>query len=338
MYQPLKELHAQAWLRGNRYSLAGSGKRPVNSFATSAIGGWVSNGHITRAARSRSNKKAAATPWLVAATVAGMSVIATPAKAQTPAPLQEWQYSAGVPLEKLMEPEIPTWQAAVGIAGAFQPRYDGADRYHFEGGPSIDIRYSDLYFASTGEGFGANVAQGQNWRISLAVAYDLGRRGQDDDEHLHGLGNINPAPELKLAGDYVISKSFPMVLRADIRRSFGGSNGWIGDIGAYMPLPGSSKTFFWFAGPSLTFADSKYMNAWFGIDQQQAAESQYSYYHASAGLKSAGFGVSAIWFFQKHWFAACDFALEQLVGSAAHSPVTQRSSNGVLDLSINYQF
>jgi outer membrane scaffolding protein for murein synthesis (MipA/OmpV family) len=80
------------------------------------------------------------------------------------------------------------------------------------------------------------------------------------------------------------------------------------------------------------------MNAWFGIDQQQAAESQYSYYHASAGLKSAGFGVSAIWFFQKHWFAACDFALEQLVGSAAHSPVTQRSSNGVLDLSINYQF
>ena len=261
-----------------------------------------------------------------------------PAKAQTPAPLQEWQYSAGVPLEKLMEPQIPTWQVAVGAAAAFQPRYDGADRYHFEGGPSVDIRYSDLYFASTGEGFGANVAQGQNWRISLAAAYDLGRRGQDDDEHLHGLGNINPAPELKLAADYVVSKDFPLVLRADIRRSFGGSNGWIGDIGAYMPLPGSSKTFFWFAGPSLTFADSKYMNSWFGVSDAQAADSQYAAYHASAGLKSAGFGVSAIWFFQKHWFAACDFALEQLVGSAAHSPITQRSSNGVLDLSINYQF
>jgi outer membrane scaffolding protein for murein synthesis (MipA/OmpV family) len=236
-----------------------------------------------------------------------------PAKAQTPAPLQEWQYSAGVPLEKLMEPQIPTWQVAVGAAAAFQPRYDGADRYHFEGGPSVDIRYSDLYFASTGEGFGANVAQGQNWRISLAAAYDLGRRGQDDDEHLHGLGNINPAPELKLAADYVVSKDFPLVLRADIRRSFGGSNGWIGDIGAYM-------------------------NSWFGVSDAQAADSQYAAYHASAGLKSAGFGVSAIWFFQKHWFAACDFALEQLVGSAARSPITQRASNGVLDLSINYQF
>ncbi|WP_429281508.1 MipA/OmpV family protein [Paraburkholderia sp. GAS41] len=267
-----------------------------------------------------------------------MAVMPAPARAQTPAPLQEWQYSAGVPLEKMMAPQIPTWQVAVGAAAAFQPRYDGADRYHFEGGPSVDIRYSDLYFASTGEGFGANVAQGENWRISLAAAYDLGRRGQDDDEHLHGLGNINPAPELKLAADYVVSKSFPLVLRADIRRSFGGSNGWIGDLGAYMPLPGSSKTFFWFAGPSVTFADSKYMNTWFGVNDMQAADSQYPAYHASAGLKSAGFGVSAIWFFQKHWFAACDFALEQLVGSAARSPVTQRSSNGVLDLSVNYEF
>ncbi|WP_144152621.1 MipA/OmpV family protein [Paraburkholderia sp. BCC1885] len=288
--------------------------------------------------RRRDRKTAAVTPWLAAAAIAGTAFMPAPARAQTPAPLQEWQYSAGVPLEKMMAPNIPTWQVAVGAAAAFQPRYDGADRYHFEGGPSIDIRYSDLYFASTGEGFGANVAQGQNWRISLAVAYDLGRRGQDDDEHLHGLGDINPAPELKLAADYVVSQSFPLVLRADIRRSFGGSNGWIGDVGAYLPLPGSSKTFFWFAGPSLTFADSKYMNSWFGVNDTQAANSQYSYYHASAGLKSAGFGVSAIWFFQKHWFAACDFALEQLVGSAARSPITQRSSNGVLDLSINYEF
>jgi outer membrane scaffolding protein for murein synthesis (MipA/OmpV family) len=298
----------------------------------------VSNKRSTRANSYRANKTPAVAPWLAAVTLAGLAVMPAPAEAQTPAPLQEWQYSAGVPLEKLMAPEIPAWQIAVGAAGAFQPRYDGADRYHFEGGPSIDIRYSDLYFASTGEGFGANVLQGENWRVSIAAAYDLGRRGQDDDEHLHGLGNINPSPELKLAADYVISKSFPLVLRADIRRSFGGSNGWIGDLGAYMPLPGSSKTFFWFAGPSVTFADSKYMNSWFGVSDVQAADSSYSPYHASAGLKSAGFGVSAIWFFQKHWFAACDFALEQLVGSAARSPITQRSSNGVLDLSINYEF
>ena len=296
------------------------------------------NSRRTQTVKVRDKQTINSGPLLAAAVIVGGTVMPTTAMAQTPAPLQEWQYSAGVPLEKLMEPQIPTWQVAVGAAVALQPRYDGADRYHLEGGPSIDIRYSDLYFASTGEGFGANVLQGQNWRISIAAAYDLGRRGQDDDEHLHGMGNINPAPELKLAADYVVSKNFPLVLRADIRRSFGGSNGWVGDLGAYMPLPGSSKTFFWFAGPSVTFADSNYMNTWFGVNDQQAAASSYPYYHASAGLKSAGFGVSAIWFFQKHWFAACDLALEQLLNSAARSPVTQHSSNGVFDLSINYEF
>ena len=298
----------------------------------------MSNSCRTRTVRGRDMETKAVAPLLAAAAIAGVAIMPVTARAQTPAPLPEWQYSAGVPLQKMFLPNLPAWQVQLGAAAAFQPRYDGADRYHIEGGPSFDIRYSDLFFASTGEGIGANVLRGPNWRISIAAAYDLGRRGQDDDEHLHGLGNINPAPELKLAGDYVVSKNFPLVVRADIRRSFGGSNGWVGDLGAYMPLPGSSPSFFWFAGPNLTFADSKYMNTWFGISEQQAADSSYSYYHANPGLKSAGVGVTAVWFFRKHWFATCDFALEQLVGSAKRSPVTQRSSNGVLDLSINYQF
>ncbi|MBF3850052.1 MipA/OmpV family protein, partial [Burkholderia pseudomallei] len=33
-----------------------------------------------------------------------------------------------------------------------------------------------------------------------------------------------------------------------------------------------------------------------------------------------------------------DGAIEQLVGSAARSPLTQRSTNAVVDVSINYQF
>ena len=55
------------------------------------------------------------------------------------------------------------------------------------------------------------------------------------------------------------------MLRADIRRSIGGSNGWVGDFSAYMPMPGSNEHFFWFAGPTVSFADSRYMNSWFGV-------------------------------------------------------------------------
>ncbi len=275
---------------------------------------------------------------LVAATLGAMACLPRVVFAQTPSPLAEWQYSAGIPLQKIWQPNIPDWQLRVGVATSFQPRFTGSDRYHLVAGPSVDVRYKDLFFLSSGEGFGVNFVQGENWRMSLAAVYDLGRRGQNDPQELNGLGNINPAPGLKLSGEYVVSKNFPLVLRADIRRYFGGSNGWIGDLGAYLPMPGSTKQFFWFAGPNVTLADSNYMNSWFGVNQEQAAHSQYPQYHASAGFRSVGFGVSMIWLFNKHWFATADGAFEQLVGSAGNSPIARSRSTGVADVSINYRF
>ncbi|MCA8025933.1 MipA/OmpV family protein [Burkholderia cepacia] len=260
------------------------------------------------------------------------------ASAQTPSPLGEWQYSAGVPLEKLFDPNISTWNISVGAAMTLQPRYAGSDRYRVMGGPNLDIRYRDLFFLSTGEGLGANVLRGPNWRVSLSVGYDLGRRSADDIQHLNGLDNINAAPVTKLAADYVISKEFPLVLRADIRRSIGGSNGWVGDFSAYMPLPGSNEHFFWFAGPTVSFADSRYMNSWFGVNQGAAARSGLPAYSSGAGIKSYGAGVTMAWFVNKHWFITIDGAIEQLVGRAARSPITQQSTNGVFDMSVNYQF
>jgi outer membrane scaffolding protein for murein synthesis (MipA/OmpV family) len=263
------------------------------------------------------------------------------AHAQTPSPLGEWQYSAGIPLEKMYEQQLPDWEVRLGVGSTFEPRYDGSDRYHMLAGPSIDIRYKDLLFASTGEGVGVNVLQGPNWRVSVAAVYDLGRRAHDDPSRLNGLGNINPAPEMKIAGEYVISKDFPLVLRAAFTRSFGGSNGsngWIGDFGAYMPLPGSNEKFYWFAGPSVSVADSNYMQSWFGVTPQQAIDSGYRPYSAGAGLKSAGFGITMIYFVNKHWFVSADGALRRLLGSAAQSPIIQSKTSGVTDISINYQF
>ncbi|MFX1736937.1 MipA/OmpV family protein [Paraburkholderia sp. A1RI_3L] len=282
------------------------------------------------------HKRTTAAAASVIATLA--AAVATPASAQTPSPLAEWQYTAGIPLEKLMQPSLPTWRIRVGPAASFRPLYDGSDRYHMVAGPSIDIRYRDLFFLSTGEGIGMNVLSGPNWRVSLGAAYDLGRRARDDSSRLGGMDNINPAPAVKLAGEYVISKSFPLVLRADVRRYFGGSNGWVADLGAYMPMPGSSRKFVWFAGPGVTFADSRYMNSWFGVTPNEAARSGHPTYRAGAGVKSFGFGVSATWIINKHWLASGDAAIQQLVGDAVHSPITQRATGTVLDMTVTYQF
>ena len=185
--------------------------------------------------------------WLVLATLPDSS---RPVFAQTPSPLQEWQYSSGIVLEQLFEPVEPDWTYVAGLATEFKPLYDGSQPYRVVAGPVIDIRYRDVAFASVGEGLGLNLLRGTNYRAGIALDYDLGRRVSDDESHLHGLGDIHAAPVVKVFGSYVISKQFPLVLRLDARQFVGGAEGAVADVQAYLPLPGSSKTLVMFAGPS----------------------------------------------------------------------------------------
>src|SRR5580698_10655334 len=78
------------------------------------------------------------------------------AQAQTPSPLEEWQYSGGVILARLFEPDLPEWRVVLGAAADTQPVYAGASAYKVQGGPVINIQFSDIAFFSTGDGLGVN--------------------------------------------------------------------------------------------------------------------------------------------------------------------------------------
>lgn len=295
---------------------------------------------LTRTGRTARRRTSRARTTLLAAlpvAAAALAMSAGKAQAQTPSPLPEWQYSSGIQLQKMFVPQGPNWQVEVGAGLQMAPLYDGAQRYKVQAGPSIDVRY-DRFFLSTGEGLGVNLLQGTNYRAGVTVGYDLGRRAADYNSRLHGLGNINPAPEIKGFFEYAIAKSFPAVIRINVRHAIGGSEGTIGDAGIYMPLPGSSEKFIWFAGPTVTAADATYMNSYFGIGEAQANRSMYGRYKASAGIKSYGFGLTATWFLNPHWAVNANTAVSQLVGSAANSPITESSTEGVIAVAVIYKF
>ena len=257
---------------------------------------------------------------------------------QTPSPLQEWQYSGGITLYKLFEPTTPEWRIETGAALEPSPLYQGSKTYRVLVGPVIDVRYRDIAFASVGEGIGANLIRGENYRAGIAVGYDLGRPARDDLTHLKGLGDISAAPVVKLFGSYVISKDLPLVLRADVRQFLGGADGLTGDLEAYLPLPGSSETLVMLFGPSVTFADRLYMQTVFGVSPNQALASGYPDYLAHGGAKSAGFGFSATRFIEKHWLINADLAVNRLLGSASESPITQTKIQSVLAVSVAYRW
>jgi outer membrane scaffolding protein for murein synthesis (MipA/OmpV family) len=258
------------------------------------------------------------------------------ARAQTPSPLQEWQYSSGIALQRLFEPDIPDWEVVLGAAVEHKPLYDGAELTRTVGGPVINVRYKDTWFASIGEGLGVNLWSGAHYRAGLALSYDLGRYVHEDVTHLTGLGDLKMAVAPKAFISYVISKSFPLVVRADVRQIIGGADGVVADINAYMPLPGSSKRFIMFAGPSYTYADHRYMQREFGVTTTQSIASGYPVYDAHSGSNSMGFGFSSTFFITPKILLNFDTAITHLLGSAGESPITQRVTQHVFTLSAAY--
>ena len=263
---------------------------------------------------------------------------AHPASAQTPSPMQEWQYPGGVVLENLFVPQVPQWDVILGVAASTKPAYSGDSRYRGAGGPVIDIRYRNLAFLSSGEGLGINVVHGRHYRVSLSVGLDLGRRMQWDYSRLHGLGDIPRAPFFKLAGSYVLSKRLPLILRADISKFAGGAAGLVGDLEVYTPLPGSSRRLVMFAGPSLTLADRKHLQTNYGISPLQALGSGHPVFSAHGGLEAAGFGFSATRFFTPHLLANTNLSLSELLGSAGRSPLVERKMQASFTVSVAYRW
>jgi len=254
--------------------------------------------------------------------------------AQTPSPLMDWQYSTGEVLSSLDGPP-PEWRRAFGPGVSEQPTFMGSNRY--KTGPSaiLDIRYKDEFFFSDGEGLGWNVIHQPGFRAGIALGYDLGRNTHDDPR-IRNLPDVAVAPEPKIFAQYFL---FPVVLTADLKKGIGGNNGIVGDVGAYIPLPlTKDKSWLLFVGPSLTMADNRYMNSYFGVSAYSSELSGLRPFNANGGFTDVGVGASSVYLINEHWLIEGDLGYRRLLGDAARSPIIETKLMFAADFNIGYRF
>jgi len=261
-----------------------------------------------------------------------------PVLAQTPSPLQDWQFSRGWDIARLFGAKVPDWVVLTGAAFELQPLSEGGDYYRNRAGPVIEIRYQDRYFFSMGEGLGMNLLQGEHYSLGMAVGFDTGRKAEQESGRLRGLADIPPAPVARVFGSYTLSKRFPLVIKADVRHFAGGAEGTVANLSAYLPLPGSSDSTFFFAGPGITWSDHDHMQRVYGIYGAEALASGYPVFAPRAGISQVGFGFSATHIFSRRWILNFDAAVSRLDGDARDSPVTQQNLQHVASLSLVYRW
>jgi outer membrane scaffolding protein for murein synthesis (MipA/OmpV family) len=257
--------------------------------------------------------------------------------AQTPSPLQEWQYSGGLILARMFEPDPPEYRVISGVGSEIQPVYDGSRAYRVRGGPVINLQFKDVAFISTGDGIGYNAIHKRGLLLGVGIAYDLGRKERDDYTNLTGMGDKPVSAVPKLFGAWVVSQEFPLVIRGDFRHLLRAGGGSIADLGAYFPLPGSSSHLAMFLGPSITVANKRYLQDMYGVTSQESARSRHVAYSINrSGIEATGLGFSATWTLSRHYLVNVDAAISHLGHLAADSPLVERPSGHVVALSFAY--
>lgn len=261
-----------------------------------------------------------------------LALAAQGASAQS-ATFADWQDSSGIVMRPLGGP-IPDWSVTLGGGLAVLPAYEGSNQMRLSPAPDVDIRYKDLAYLSMGEGIGYNVLRGPNYRAGIGLTYDIGRE-HSAATRLEGTKNIDPAPVVKGFVQYMF---VPVVLSVDVKQALTSYQGLTADFSAYMPVVGN-KTVQIFVGPELTVADSRYMQAYFGVNPQNTdAQSHFRNYSAGAGLKDARLGASGMYHFDDHWFVDLTLGGERLLGSAVGSPIVQDKWGWSAAGTLNYTF
>lgn len=233
-----------------------------------------------------------------------------------------------------------TWDVSLGAGASWRPTFEGSDRSRFRPLPVITVNWRDTITFGEG-GLSAQLRRGR-LRMGGGLTFDGGRKDHDTggifgggDDRLRGMGDIDFA--LGLRGFAAWRLGF-IELNASAIKYLGEQNdGILASLGASAPLPLGRKLLF-IPGVRASWADDKYMQTFFGVTPLQASRSIFPAFNARSGLQEVRGSANLIYRFNDHWYGAVNTNVTQLLGDAAHSPISIVNTNASVTTLLGYRF
>lgn len=237
-------------------------------------------------------------------------------------------------------PSNSDWDVTLGVGGAFLPTFEGSDRYHVQPAPLVSITYNDMITLNN-SGLSAYWHTG-DLRIGAGLTYNAGRADSKDnglfsngDDRLRGMGDVDAALGLKAFTSY---RLWMVDLNAALTKYTGNDNdGLVVDLGLALPCTLTDKLTLT-PHAEATWANTDYMQTFFGVTPTQAANSGFAKYEADAGFKDIRAGVDANYRLDEHWFLRVRTDVKRLIGDAADSPMSFSDTGVTASAMVGYRF
>ena len=231
-------------------------------------------------------------------------------------------------------PTTHAWDITLGAGIAASPNYLGGSHYRAEAIPFASVSYDRTVFLGP-SGLGINLVNVNGFHAGPVIGIG-GSRDQDDDAHLHGLGNIQTSLTAGLFAAYSFG---PFEVSGTARQAIThSSNGFIGllafDYRTFL-IPSKLDLAI---GPDVEFADTQYARAWFGVTVSQSTLSDLPVFTPGGGVRDYGAHAALTYHYSAHVLVRGFATFKELTGDFASSPIVESRSQTIMGVGAGYHF
>lgn len=230
----------------------------------------------------------------------------------------------------------------LGLGVMSGPKYPGASDTKVKALPVVGATYG-RFFAGAADGdssvpfgVGYNFIQEKNWRAGVAVGYDFysPRKESDDSAKLHGLGDIDRTGHLTAFTRYSLRNGLSLSGSATVSGQGQGLQVKAGADYTYVLTPKLSIK----AGPSVTWANGKSNQTFYGITAEQSASSGKSQYTPSSGFSDYTLSVSGRYALSPAWSIGARAGISYLPSTVNDSPIVDEKTTTSVAVFTAYRF
>lgn len=242
----------------------------------------------------------------------------------------------------------PGWSGGVLVGAVLHPDFQGSRTSRAEPalGGIVTYRSDNVGVLEAGSrGATWTFLLHQDAALALRLGLDPGRidSGQrrltpfgerPGSQRLQGMGDVDMTPVVSLAGSLTAGG---VPLTATLRQATASYAGAMLELGANLPFEPLRHVKLSVA-PTLSFADRRTMQAYFGVTEAQALAAHRTAFDTHAGLQSAQLAIDLDVALAPHWHLDATCQARHLLGDAADSPVTEQRRQASGMLALVYQF
>ncbi|CAI1903414.1 MltA-interacting protein MipA [Serratia marcescens] len=227
----------------------------------------------------------------------------------------------------------------VSFGAVSSPKYSGSNEQTWGAAPQFHFQ-QDNFFVDSMNGAGFRFQSENGLYFIPTIGYDSGRTDEDSgwrkgSDALKGMGDISATVNAGLALGWAITPWLVLEGKATLPLSDGQGISYATSVD-FIPVLDEEDTVAFKI--SALFADSRYMNTWYGVTSTQSANSGYSRYNSAGGYYGTDVNLTWAHQFNENWGAWFGINHTWLGDNAANSPIVKQKEGTTGVVAISYTF